>query len=132
MCKDFLNSEGYSDPAAFAAIRNADTFCIEHPNGMVRIYPDVFFPCTVEKSKKLFRLVRSYCNPEAQEQLLSFMLKKSVQLSAEVLRLDRCLSTLRVGSLEYRNTMESLHRVRKAHTRLTRNIQDYTAGRGFK
>lgn len=94
MANDYYNSEGYYDPTAGEALRNATSFRIVHPTGYVQIETDSFFPCTVEKSKKLFRMVRQYCSQKQQDELLKLMLKRAVQLSNEALRLDNCLSTL--------------------------------------
>lgn len=32
--------------------------------GFMEIYPDKFFPCTVEKAKKLFKLIDQWCSDE--------------------------------------------------------------------
>lgn len=37
--------------------------------GFMEIYPDKFFPCTVEKAKKLFKLVDQWCSDETIAEL---------------------------------------------------------------
>lgn len=129
MENNYFNSEGYHDPTAGAAIRNADSFRIDHPTGYVQIETDSFFPCTVKRSKKLFRMVRLYCSPEQQEELLKLMLKKSVALSSEALRLDNILNTLDIGTKAYKETLQAMLRVKRQHSQLTRNVKDFTSRR---
>ena len=44
MNHNYYNAEGYPDPTAFEALRNAESFQVDHPSGYVRIHPDTFFP----------------------------------------------------------------------------------------
>lgn len=132
MTNDYYNSEGYYDPTAGEALRNATSFRIVHPTGYVQIETDSFFPCTVEKSKKLFRMVRQYCSQKQQDELLKLMLKRAVQLSNEALRLDNCLSTLDPRSEEYASASHALQQVKRDHTRITRNIEDFVGRRSAR
>lgn len=71
------NSEGYADPAAYEAIRNIETFRVDHPNGYIEVNVETFFPCTNTKAKELFRLVRANCSEAQQEELLVALVRKA-------------------------------------------------------
>ena len=44
------NSEGYADPTAYEAIRNIESFRVDHPNGYIEVNMETFFPCTTTKA----------------------------------------------------------------------------------
>lgn len=41
--------------------------------GFMEIYPDKFFPCTVEKAKKLFKLIDQWCSDETIAELDAYL-----------------------------------------------------------
>lgn len=129
MANDYYNSEGYYDPTAGEALRNATSFRFDHPTGYIQIETESYFPCTVEKARKLFRLVRQHCSQKQQEELLKLMLKRSVQLSSEALRIDNQMSTMDPRSSEYNDALRSLQRVKRDHAQITRNIRDFIGRR---
>jgi hypothetical protein len=71
------NAEGYCDPTAYEAIRNSERFRISYPTGYMELNVENFFPCPVEKGKKVFRLVREHCTVIQQEELLAVLLRKA-------------------------------------------------------
>ena len=42
---------------------------INYPNGWMEIHLGEFFPCTQDRARKLFRLVKKYCSAETKEEL---------------------------------------------------------------
>ena len=58
------NAEGYHDPTAHLAVCHVEEgekiLHLSYPNGSMDIQLFCFFPCTQEKAKKFFRLVRRY------------------------------------------------------------------------
>lgn len=56
--------------------------------GFMEIYPDKFFPCTVEKAKKLFKLIDQWCSDETIAELDSYLHtqkeKASEQMKSDV------------------------------------------------
>ena len=46
------NSEGYADPTAYEAIRNIESFRVDHPNGYIQVNVETFFPCTNTKASE--------------------------------------------------------------------------------
>lgn len=68
------NASGYLDMTAHLAVQNMEqeekVLHIEYPTGYMNIRMDVFFPCTVKRADKLFRIVRRYCTPADKTRLL--------------------------------------------------------------
>ena len=58
------NASGYLDMTAHLAIQNMEreekVLHIEYPTGYMNIRMEAFFPCTVKRADKLFRMVRRY------------------------------------------------------------------------
>lgn len=68
------NASGYLDMTAHLAVQNMEreekVLHIEYPTGYMNIRMDVFFPCTVKRADKLFRIVRRYCTLSDKDRLL--------------------------------------------------------------
>ena len=71
------NASGYLDMTAHLAVQNMEreekALHIEYPTGYMNIRMDVFFPCTVKRADKLFRIVRRYCTPSDKDRLLEVL-----------------------------------------------------------
>ena len=71
------NASGYLDMTAHLAVQNMEreekVLHIEYPTGYMNIRMDVFFPCTVKRADKLFRIVRRYCTPSDKDRLLEVL-----------------------------------------------------------
>lgn len=63
----YRNTEGYADPTAYEAEKNADIFRIDHPTGYISLHTDAYFPCPVKQAQKLFRFMRKYCSQEQKD-----------------------------------------------------------------
>lgn len=84
----YKNSSGYPDPTAFQAVQNMEQekkiLHIKYPTGHMEIKMDVFFPCTVDRGRKIFRLVCQYCPKEERDKLLRFLKEKEQRYQAQV------------------------------------------------
>lgn len=84
----YKNSSGYPDPTAFLAVQNMELeeriLHIKYPTGGMDIRMDAFFPCSVDRAKKIFRLVCQYCPQEEKEKLLRFLQEKERCYLAQV------------------------------------------------
>jgi len=120
------NGEGYSDPTAFEAIRNSECFRITHPTGYLELNTEKFFPCTVEKGKKVFKLVREHCSEAQKQELLALLLRKAKFYADTALRLDSRLDDPALPEKEYADTFSQLKNARRQHERITRNIEQFT------
>ena len=123
------NSEGYADPTAYEAIRNIESFRVDHPNGYIEVNVETFFPCTNTKARKLFRLVRAYCSEAQQEELLAALVRKAKSCLAEAMSMEGSLDELPCDPKEYQERLRRFKALTRQHTQLTRNIRDLTAGR---
>lgn len=120
------NGEGYSDPTAFEAIRHAEYFRVTHPTGYLEFNVERFFPCTVEKGKKVFKLIREYGSEEQKRELLALLLRKAKFYADTALQLDRRLDDPDLPEKEYADTFSQLKNARRQHERVTRNIEQLT------
>ena len=120
------NSEGYCDPTAYDAIRNSERFRISYPTGYMELNVENFFPCPVEKGKKVFRLVREHCTAIQQEELLAILLRKAKSYADKALELDRRLDDATLSEKDYDDVYSQLKNVKRQHERITRNIEQLT------
>lgn len=123
------NSEGYADPTAYEAIRNIETFRVDHPNGYIEVKVDGFFPCPVAKARKLFKLVRLHCSQEQQDELLVALVRKAKSCLEEAMQLEGSLDEVPCDPCEYQKRLRRFKELTRQHTQLTRNIELLTAGR---
>lgn len=123
------NSEGYADPTAYEAIRNIETFRVDHPNGYIEVNVETFFPCTNTKARKLFRLIRDNCSEAQQKELLVALVRKARSVMEEAMSLEGSLDEVPRDPQEYRERLRKFKALTRQHTQLTRNIRDLTAGR---
>ncbi len=120
------NAEGYRDPTAYEAIKSAETFRITHPTGYLELNTENFFPCTVEKGKRVFRLVREHCSEEQKKELLAILLRKAKSYADKALELDRRLDDATLNEKDYADSFSQLKNVKRQHERITRNIEQLT------
>ena len=73
------NAEGYFDPTAYEGIRRAETDAgklkIVYPTGCMELNLEGFFPCSLDKAKKVFSLIHRHSPESDKEKLLSFLHK---------------------------------------------------------
>ena len=74
-------------------------------------------------------MVRRDCSQKQQDELLKLMIKRAFQHSNDALRLDNCLSSLDPRSEEYASAYHALQHVKRDHTRIKRNIEDFVGRR---
>lgn len=120
------NAEGYCDPTAYEAIKNAETFRVTHPHGYLDLNTERFFPCTVDKGRRLFKLIRENCSEAQQQELLVVLLRKAKSYADKALELDRRLDDPALGEKRYADIYSQLKNVKRQHERITRNIEQLT------
>lgn len=81
----YYNGSGYPDPTAHQAVRNMEEeekmLHIGYPTGHMDIRMDRFFPATLDRAKKLFRLMAQHSPLEDQHRLLLFLKQKEQRLA---------------------------------------------------
>lgn len=80
----YYNNSGLPDPTAHLAVRHLEeeekTLYIKYPTGKMAIRMDKFFPSTLERAKKLFRLMAAYSSEKDCLRLLEFLKQKEQKL----------------------------------------------------
>ena len=83
----YRNGSGYPDPTAYEAVRlmeaEARILRIEYPTGYIELNMEAAFPATLDRAKKIFRLVHRYCDEADQRRLLGFLAKKEQHYAAQ-------------------------------------------------
>lgn len=83
----YYNGSGYPDPTAHLAVRHIEeeekTLHIAYPTGHMDIRMDKFFPATLDRAKKLFRLMEQYSPIEDHRRLLEFLCIKEQKLASQ-------------------------------------------------
>lgn len=80
----YYNGSGYPDPTAHYAVRHLEEeekmLHIVYPTGRMDIRMDKFFPATLDRARKLFRLMAQYSSSEDKYRLLEFLRQKEQKL----------------------------------------------------
>lgn len=80
----YYNGSGYPDPTAHYAVRHIEEeekmLHIQYPMGHMDIRMDKFFPATLDRARKLFRLMVQYSSSEDKHRLLEFLQEKERKL----------------------------------------------------
>ena len=80
----YKNSSGYPDPTAHYAVHHIEEeekmLHIVYPTGHMDIRMDKFFPATLDRARKVFRLMAQYSSREDQYRLLEFLRQKEQKL----------------------------------------------------
>lgn len=83
----YYNGSGYPDPTAHLAVRHIEeeekTLHIVYPTGHMDIRMDKFFPATLDRARKLFRLMAQYSSGEDKHRLLEFLRQKEKILKSQ-------------------------------------------------
>lgn len=83
----YKNGSGYPDPTAYLAVKNIEAdekiLHIQYPSGYMDLKMDAFFPCTVDRARKVFKLVSQYCPKSDKDRLLRFLKNKEKHYQAQ-------------------------------------------------
>lgn len=87
------NGEGYYDPTAHYAIRNMEeqekVLRITYPSGYMDIRLEAFFPATLDRARKLFRLVGRYSSEEDKRRIQNCLCKKEKRYQSQMQTFER-------------------------------------------
>lgn len=83
----YKNGSGYPDPTAYLAVQNIEAdekiLHIQYPTGYMDLKMDAFFPCTVDRARKVFKLICMYCSKSDKDRLLRFLKNKEKHYQAQ-------------------------------------------------
>ena len=130
------NGSGYYDPTAYEGIRNAEAdtrkLKIIYPNGYMELNLDYFFPCTLDKARKVFPLINKHCSEADKKKLLNFLQGLENEYVARMEKwADKAISYT-VNSNEYHEYTSRFKEARWLRQRTARNIELFMAGRNSK
>ncbi|WP_010651610.1 hypothetical protein [Oceanobacillus massiliensis] len=127
------NAEGYYDPTAYEGIRKADAdarkFKILYPTGYMELNLTNFFPCTLDKARKIFSLIHKYSSKEDKRRLIHFLQALENEYAIEMMEAAAKAISYPEKSAEYRKSNSRFKEVRRLRQRTARNIELFNAGR---
>lgn len=130
------NAEGYYDPTAYEGIRKADAdarkFKIVYPTGFMELNLTNFFPCTLDKARKVFSLIHKYSPGKEKQILLHFLQGLENEYAMEMMECAEKAMSYPEKSTEYRKYNSKFKEARRLRQRAARNIELFNAGRESK
>ena len=130
------NAEGYYDPTAYEGIRQADANArklkINYPTGYMELNLDCFFPCPLDKARKVFALIHRYSLEADKDRLLAFLHGLESRYGAQMQKCADKATSYPAKSEEYREYTSRFKEARRLRQRTARNIELFTAGREGK
>lgn len=127
------NAEGYYDPTAYEGIRQADANArklkIKYPTGYMELNLDYFFPCTLDKARKVFSLIHRYSSEVDKDRLLAFLYGLESRYGAQMQEYADKAMYYPEKTEEYREYTSRFKEARRLRQRTSRNIELFTAGR---
>lgn len=122
----YYNRSGYPDPTAHYAVQHMEqeekTLHIAYPPGHMDIRMDGFFPCTVERAKKVFKLICQYCSQEEKDKLRRFLTDKEKRYQSQAQSLWNHIKSC-TDAAERKSLISQYKAVIRLKERLNRNIQ---------
>lgn len=91
--------------------------------GYMEIYVDKFFPCTVEKAKKLFKLVNRWCSDETIAELLDFFTKKINDTKDQIDEIKKVYPSTTIGSKEKKQCEDDFKHLQAVLKKYQRNME---------
>ena len=130
------NAEGYYDPTAYEGLRNAEVetrkLKITYPTGYMELNLDCFFPCPLDKARKVFSLIHRYSSEADKDRLLSFLHGLVHRYFAQMQEYADKATSHPAKSEECREYTLRFKEARRLRQRTARNIELFTAGREGK
>ena len=130
------NAEGYYDPTAYEGIRQADANArklkINYPTGYMELNLDCFFPCPLDKARKVFALIHRYSSEVDKDRLLAFLYGLESRYGAQMQEYADKAMCYPEKTEEYREYTSRFKEARRLRQRTARNIELFTAGRKGK
>jgi hypothetical protein len=128
------NASGCLDMTAHLAVRNMEReekiFHIGYTTGYIDIRMDAFFPCTVKRGAKVFRLVRKYSSAEDKHRLLDFLNKTEQRYSHQIKCFEgQAAAATRKEEINYHS--QQLKEARRKLAMTQRNIAQFKEITGY-
>lgn len=130
------NAEGYYDPTAYEGLKRAQESMkkmkITYPTGYMEINLDNFFPCTLDKARKVFSLIHRYSSESDKDRLHEFFVGKEGRFYSKMSIYADKASSYPENSKEHRDYLSKFKETRRLHQRIKRNRELFLTGRGSR
>lgn len=130
------NAEGYYDPTAYEGLKRAEesmkVLKIIYPTGFMEINLENFFPCTLDKAKKVFSLIHRYSSEADKDRLQGFFMDKEARFYSKMSKYADKASSYPENSKEHREHLSKFKEARRLHQRIRRNREIFETGRASR
>lgn len=127
------NAEGYYDPTAYEGIRQAEADAgklkIVYPTGYMELNLSGFFPCDMDKARKVFSLIHRYSPEPDKDRLLAFLRRLERRYSAKMQEYAEEAAACPAYSSKCREYTSKFKEAMRLRQRTAKNIELFTAGR---
>ncbi|WP_026478188.1 hypothetical protein [Alkaliphilus transvaalensis] len=127
------NAEGYYDPTAYEGVRRAEesmkVLKIVYPTGYMEINLDYFFPCTLDKARKVCSLIHRYSTESDKDRLQKYLQGKERMYYSKMSKYADKASSYPENSKEHREYLSKFKEARRLHQRIKRNREIFEMGR---
>jgi len=127
------NGEGYYDPTAYEGIKRFEESMkmmkINYPTGYMEINIDNYFPCNLDKAKKVFSLIHRYSTELDKDRLQEFFVEKEGRFYSKMSQYANKASSYPENSKEHREYLSRFKEARRLHQRIRRNREIFEVGR---
>ena len=128
------NAEGYYDPTAYEGIRQAEAddgkLKIVYPTGHMELKLEGFFPCSLDKARKVFSLIHRYSSESDKDRLLAFLHALEDRYFAQMLEYADKATCCPPSGDDCRDYTSRFKEARWLRQRTAKNIELFIAGRG--
>ena len=130
------NAEGYYDPTAYEGIRRADVDAgklkIIYPSGYMELNLEGFFPCPLDKARKVFSLIYRYSPEPDKDRLLTFLHRLEKRYFAQMQQYANEAAAYSANSDKWREYTAKFKEAMRLRQRAAKNIELFIAGRDGK
>ena len=96
---------------------------INHPSGYIDLYVDAFFPCPLQKARKIFRLINQWCPREERQELMGYLLERAHFYETSIKDNTAYLQHSLMPRMKEREVLHDIQRSRSLLRRLQRNME---------
>ncbi|MDU4960011.1 MAG: hypothetical protein E6X17_05035 [Sporomusaceae bacterium] len=126
------NAEGYYDPTAYEGIRRAEVdtgkLKIVYPTGYMELNLEGFFPCPLDKARKVFSLVYRYSPEPDKDRLLAFLRRLEKRYFAQMQEYASEAATYPAKSDKWREYTAKFKEAMRLRQRVAKNIELFIQG----
>ena len=130
------NAEGYYDPTAYEGIRRAEAdtgkLKIVYPTGYMELNLEGFFPCPLDKARKVFSLIHRHSPEPDKDSLLAFLRRLEKRYLAQMQEYANKAAAYPANSDKWREYNAKFKEAMRLRQRAAKNRELFIAGRDGK